>query len=91
MLILQMNFILMMVGLIKIGLEYLYSLGSKWLEETSPSYEEINLSFKHPDVSVSTLNKDIQFSYNLVMITLFYYLEDSDKCENLHMIVAGTA
>ena len=58
MLILQMNFILMMVGLIKISLEYLYSLGSKWLEETSPSYEEINLSLKLPDVSVSTLNKD---------------------------------
>ena len=57
----------------------------------SPSSEETNLPLKLPDVSVSTPNKDIKFSYNLVKITLFDYLEDSDKCENLRMIVAGTA
>ena len=39
-------------------------------------------------MSISTLNKDQKFAYNLVMNT---YLECTDNCENFRMSVAGLA
>ena len=43
------------------------------------------------DVSISTLNKDQKFAYNLVMNTLSDYFECTDNCENFRMSVAGLA
>ena len=73
------------------SIQYPDSLGLKWLEETSPPSVLTDLPLKLPDVSISTLNKDQKFAYNLVMNTLLDYLEHPDNYVNLRMIVAGTA
>ena len=72
-------------------LPYPYGLGLNWLEEISSSMEENDLPLKLPDVTISTLNKDQKFAYNLVMNTLFSYIEDPNNFPHLRMVVAGTA
>ena len=72
-------------------LQYPDDLGLTWIEEISASIEEPDLPLKLPDVTISSLNKEQKFAYNLVMNTLINYIEDPDNFSPLRLIVAGTA
>lgn len=71
--------------------QYPSDLGAHFLEKLSLQQDRQDTDLVLPDISLSSLNKDQRLAYNLIITTLFNYINNPDSFLPLRLVVSGTA
>ena len=70
---------------------YPRGFGINWLDNLNENATVSNVELLLPEVSISDMNREQRFTFNIIMETLLNYRRNTDDYLPLRMIVAGTA